>query len=386
LRSTVFLFMPLTLPEQIKQQIKQARGIVIALPSQPGIDAIAAALVLRRSLADSSKRIDIVCDAFTAPEKLNFFPDLSAIKSELNGLRKTMLEIDKAKYPVEDISYTVRDNDLQILLSPKADSIPAEAIRIKPMAYSYDLILTLTTVEPSLLGSLYQKHRAFFDETPIINIDHRPDNEQYGQINWIELTASSVSEMIFEHFAGKNLDKASATALMAGIMEETHSFRSRQLKPKTLQVVSQLLELGADHETVINKLYRTKTVHLLKLWGHILTHLQVDREISLVWSLLPQSVFASTGTDESHVRDLMNEVLSHTPEAKTVLLFLEQKDGVLLQATTTPPLHAKELIKNWNASGSEVTAQAHLKGKNLAQCEIEVLAVIKDRLRTTLKT
>lgn len=380
--------MALSTQDQIKQQLETSTSILIALPQEPTTDAICAALTMRAILESQKKQVVIVSDEFKAPAKLDFIKSLNHILPSLDAKKKYIIEIDTEASPVEDLSYQLNNGKLQIVLTPKGEPIKKESIQLHNTIDSFDLIVTINTVELATLGNFAKEHAALLEQTPIINIDHRPDNEHYGQINWVDINATSTCELLTQYFfSEKKPSKGLATILLAGMMDETHSFRTAQVNSAALQLVSMLLEAGADHETIVNNLYRTKTVGLLKLWGHVLNHLQADREHSLAWSMIPESVFSTTGTDKRHLHDLMHEVLAHSPEAKTVVLFLEQKDGsIMVQVSCLPPLHAKDLIKNWQPQGSERIATATLKGENLAQAEEQVIRLIKERLATILRT
>jgi nanoRNase/pAp phosphatase (c-di-AMP/oligoRNAs hydrolase) len=385
-RREFFYLMALTVEQQVNEQVRKSQSALIVLPQRPSTDGLAAALALREALLAMGKKADIVSAAFTIPTKLSFLETLKDIRSEIPPLQKCVITVDKRRFPVADISYTVTDETLRIFVTPKSGRLPQEAIEVNPNGYSYDLIVTINVVELTAIGEVYAQHKDAFFALPIINIDHRPENEQFGHINWVDIKATSTAEMIYHRFyKDREPDKDLATALLAGMMDETHSFRTHQVNPSTLLTVSKLLQAGAEYQTVTNHLYRTKTVGGLKLWGHVLTHLRSDRELSLAWSLIPASLFASTGTDITQLQELMTEILSHSPEARTVVLFIEHAPGQIeVQVTAKAPLHAKDLIKDWQPSGSERFASANIRAQSINDAEDLVINVVKKRLRSVM--
>ena len=155
------------------------------------------------------------------------------------------------------------------------------------------------------------------------------------------------------------------------------------MNPKALNLISALIHQGADHETIVNHLYRTKTVGLLKLWGHVLNSLQSDKQLSLAWSLIPASVFQTTGTSRAELGDLMGEILNHSSEAKTVALIIEglsNPGDIDIEISTKPPLHAKDLMKDFQPVGGERIATAVLKNSSLKDAEDRLIPMIKKRL------
>lgn len=379
--------MALSIEQQIQQQVAKSQAILIALPENASTDALVSAFALQSELVKRGKKADICSCHFQAPAKLKFISAFDKVLPSIPPLEKCVISIDKRLHPVSDISYTVTDETLRIFVTPKNGVLPKEAVQVNSRGFIYDLIVTINTLELVSLGDIYEQHKNFFFTVPIINMDHRPDNELYGQINWVDIKATSTAEMMYHWlFAESAPEKSIATALLAGMMEETHSFRSMQVTPRTLETVSKLIAAGAEYQEVTNHLYRMKTVGSLKLWGHILNHLQADRALSLAWSAVPASVFASTGTSMAQLQDLMNEVLNHTPEAKTVVLFVEHEAGqhVEVQISTTAPLHAKDLIKEWQPHGSERYASAHVHHLPLHDVEANVVDAIKRRMMSVM--
>lgn len=372
--------------EQVDQIFGQSKRFLIALPMNPSTDAICSALVLRDLFSSKEQTCDVVSHNFSAPQKLSFLQTISEINSSLEPQKKYHVEIDTASSPVNDISYQTKDNKLIIQLTPKAKKINLDDIKIQEQSSAYDVIITIGVAELPELGAIYQDHIELFEQTPIVNIDSRPENSHFGHINWVPLEISSVSELVHqEFFNGKKPSKNLATKLLTGIMDATHSFRTKTMNAKTMLSVSELMQAGANHEEIVNKLYRTKTVGNLRLWGFILDRLRQEATNELVWSIIPQSIFKETGTTEQQVFELMNEVLSHSPQAKTIALFVEKPNSsVDVFVKTLPPINAKELIKNWNPSGSERFAQTNLQGGKLTDIEEQVIRLMKERLHELL--
>ncbi len=375
-----------TIVEQVKHQLQTSQSILVVLPQMPSIDAIASALTLQTILKTKGKKIDLVCHHADLATRLAFMPGINTVMTKMPFVQKCIISIDKQRFPIGDIGYTVNDDQLRIFITPKNGILPADAIRVFPSGFAYDLIVTMNVSELPSIGEAYEAHKAMFQSVPIINIDHRAENEQFGQINWVDIKATSTAELMYSLWPSEQtLDVGTATALLAGIMDETHSFRTPQVTPATLETVSALLKAGADHASVTQHLYRNKTVGGLKLWGHVLTHLQSDRTLSLAWSLIPASLFATTGTNTQQLQELMTEILSHSPEARTVVLFIETKPGeVEVQVTAKAPLHAKDLIKDWQPRGSERFAQAVVTGKALLDTQNEVIDIVKKRLQSVM--
>lgn len=75
----------------------------------------------------------------------------------------------------------------------------------------------------------------------MITIDHHAENDRFGQINIIDITASSTSETattLLEKISGKHLDARVAGLLLAGIVLGTESFQKKNIPPSALGAAS----------------------------------------------------------------------------------------------------------------------------------------------------
>ena len=77
-----------------------------------------------------------------------------------------------------------------------------------------------------------------------IKIDHHPFVEQMCQIEWIDDTASSASQMILEFVFKTRLQftKEAAEKLYAGLIADTNRFLFANSTPKTFELVSKLIK------------------------------------------------------------------------------------------------------------------------------------------------
>ena len=83
---------------------------------------------------------------------------------------------------------------------------------------------------------------------------------------------------MFEYFMrnGISIDAKIATCLLTGLILSTRGFSNQNVTASSLKIASKLIELGANRENIIASLYQTKSISLLKSWGHILSELNYD--------------------------------------------------------------------------------------------------------------
>src|SRR5881396_1909261 len=115
----------------------------------------------------------------------------------------------------------------------------------------FDLVIALDSGELPRFGSLYQRHQAFLDRVPILNIDHHISSTGCGVVNIIDPLAAATAELVtlFQQQTGLPLNQNAAQCLLTGVITDTNSFQYTSTTPRTLEVGATLLQAGALPET-----------------------------------------------------------------------------------------------------------------------------------------
>ena len=199
----------------------------------------------------------------------------------------------------------------------------------------------------------------------------------------IDLKAGAICEFIaalIETIDAKRLDADTATCLLSGIIAETKSFRSSMVTPRTLETAGRLVLRGARREQIVEALFRTRPVEALRLWGRVLARLKADREHNLVWSVLGRADFMHAGADETHLNDVIDELVSRAPNAEVVCLLHEhpQTDGVVRGIISAERgWNALDLAAKWNPTGTSKRAIIETTGIPIGALEQELIGSIR---------
>jgi phosphoesterase RecJ-like protein len=187
---------------------------------------------------------------------------------------------------------------------------------------------------------------------PILNIDHHPDNTQYGTVNLVQADKSSVAELVFDFFKYCNwtITPGIATCLLTGIFTDTGSFMHSNTQESTLQAAAELMKKGARTATVARYTYKGKSVEGLKAWGKALENAYYDRDQKIIYSIITEQELVELGNPPMDYFEGLVETLNKVPEAKFAL-FLKQ-DGDMIKGSLRSDPH----------KGIDVKKIAHLFG------------------------
>ena len=159
-----------------------------------------------------------------------------------------------------------------------------------------------------------------------MNIDKNPSNERYGEVNIIELTSSSCSEIItnlLKNWGEELITKEIATSLLAGIIASTNNFQNARTKPNTLFASAHLMSCKGDQQEIIKNIFKTKSFAFLKLWGIAMSKLQLQEDKKISWLSLSQNDFEESGATPKDIPLILAELKNNFSQADVFVIFWE---------------------------------------------------------------
>jgi nanoRNase/pAp phosphatase (c-di-AMP/oligoRNAs hydrolase) len=332
------------------------------------------------------KQVDAVIPGVDKKMIPSFLPANDDVSSTAPAMRATTISLNVKDIPLGELLYDVKDGKLEITVIPKRGEWTPQHLSFKHGDDRYDLVIALDAPDMQSLGDLSRTHADFLYRTTILNIDCSPTNEHWGQVNIVDLNAVSTTEVLCGLFDtwNRNLISADiATALLAGMIAKTKSFRTQNVTPKTLTTASQLIAMGARREEIVHGLWRTRSVATLKLWGRALSRLKQDGTSCLVWAGITTQDLIETGASVSALEDVIDELIAYAPEAKVITFVTEgeQKSGLSILVHANAPYSAAELTRQFGATGTRERASFELKEH---MSLIEGIKFVVDKIQTSM--
>ena len=193
----------------------------------------------------------------------------------------------------------------------------------------------------------------------IINIDHHATNEKYGHLNMVLPTAASTTEIVYNFFKLNNIQitPSMATALLTGLITDTDNFTNQATSYGSLTAAGELLRLGANWVTIHHALVQNKSIHLLKLWGVVLSRLSKKEEAGIAYTYLTTQDMIGHDASEDDVEGIAN-FLNKLDDAKISLFIKETSDGKIKGSlrTTHDDVDVSILAKKLGGGGHKKAA------------------------------
>ena len=169
-----------------------------------------------------------------------------------------------------------------LVLEPEAFTNNIEAVG----AQKFDLVIVVDSGDLRYAG--VEKLIEKLQPLVVINIDHHATNTRFGQLNIVDSSAASTTEIVYQLLKKNKATISSriAAALLAGIIGDTYGFTNTNTSAATMQTTSGLLRFGASLAQVSDALLKNKTVDGLQLWGTILSRLQHNEEFNIAVTVI----------------------------------------------------------------------------------------------------
>lgn len=264
-----------TIEEQLLQQIKRYDTIIIHRHQRPDPDAFGSQLGLKAILQASF------------PEK-----HIYAVGKSVPGLM-WMSEDDQFMDDIPDKTY---NNALVIMVDT------ANSPRIDDQRWSTGL------------------------ET--IKIDHHPNDEPYGDWQWVKEGHSATSTMIYEFYEllktqGLVMTNQAARLLYIGIVGDTGRFMYSMDK-ETFRVVSELFNYNFDYQAILHHM-ETISENAAKLSGYVLQNLNILPS-GFAYVVLTKALIKEFDLRESGTAFVVS-LPSKIDKSKAWAIFEEQDEG-----------------------------------------------------------
>jgi len=357
--------------EQFKKFLEQSKEILILIPENPSGDAVGSAWALYFFLEKRGAFPTIAFSNNLSP-KYSFLPRPERVLTEITGARDFILQFDTTFNKIANVHSEEKDNKLNIHITPEKGTINPRDFSFVLAKFKYDLIVVFDSPDLEKLGKLYEKNPDLFFEVPVVNIDHRSNNENFGQINLVDVIASSCSEIlnnVLESIDPAAIDKNIADCLLVGIICATDSFQKKNTTPKALLAAATLMDKGANQQEIIRWLYKTQPLHILKLWGRAMAKLKWDEKSQLIWSELTLDDFIQSRASINDVAAILEKLQENYSEGKIFMLLMNDTPQTSVAKIKAASLDLLQLIHQHldGAIDKKEFLEIHLPSNDLAE-------------------
>ena len=305
--------------------LEKGEHIGLLLPQTPGIDVLAAAEVIARTLAKRKKTVGLFYDIEFPPRGL---PDIfGALRSTKKLPKEFVISLDTALSPASELRYEKTDSRIDVIFSPKDSGILQEHVSFREGKVQCDCIVSLGIPDIESVSGAITDDPEIFTRTPIIAIDSSPENKRFGEVNIAD--ARPHSEVVYSLVTAMEKlppEEHEATILLAGILAATRHLTSPGLLPETILAVSELMRAGADYKEALALSKEKRPLNIIQLTGRAHVRSKLDPDEKILWSFLTGEDFEKTNSGIEDANRVLAAISRECPW-ETVAVLLAQDPG-----------------------------------------------------------
>jgi phosphoesterase RecJ-like protein len=234
----------------------------------------------------------------------------------------------------------------------------------------------------SRTGAIAREAGEWLAASRVVNIDHHVSNDGDGSdVALVDAEAAATCEMmaLLLPELGIEIDAEIATVLVAGIVQDTHTFSHPNATPRTLRVTADLVAAGAPLSELHRAIYADKPFATMALWGRMLNGIQERRDGRIVHAVQTLAMLAETGSDPTATEGFI-DLLASTRAADMTVLFKEtDASHVRVSVRTTARADAVAITSAFGGGGHARAAGCSVDAPLdeavrlvLAECEREL--------------
>lgn len=315
--------------DAIIDKIKTSKKIGISFHCSPDGDSLGSALALMLGLQKLNKDVYIICkDAL--PEIYKFLPS----SKEAVGYNDT----------------TTADTDCVIVL----DCGNLERVS----------------------ANLNLEHKDY----TLINIDHHLSNGFYGDLNFVETTASAVGEIVYKllKLLSIDLNVEIATCLYTSIVSDTGGFKHSNTTSATHEIAGKLIDTRIKFDEIHRILFQNKKFRRVKLYGKVIEKMYLLHNDRLCVMKLSKEMLKEVDLEASDTSDIIS-IGVDIESVEVAILLKETDEAVKVSLRSKSSVDVRKVAEGFGGGG-HIRAAGLTLNTNLCKAEELVVKAIEKEL------
>jgi bifunctional oligoribonuclease and PAP phosphatase NrnA len=191
-----------------------------------------------------------------------------------------------------------------------------------------------------------------FNQYVLANIDHHMSNSLYGDLNFVDTSASAVGEIIYKLLKSLNVevDRDIAICLYTSILSDTGGFKHSNTTNNTHIIAGELIKTGFDFSELHRLLFQNKKFKSLKLHGKIIENMYLLHKESICIMKLTKSMLEDLSMQTSDTSDIISLGVD-IDTVEVAALIKESDDGVKISLRSKSLVDVRKIAELFGGGG-----------------------------------
>lgn len=212
----------------------------------------------------------------------------------------------------------------------------------------FDCVLALDCADRKRLAPIWEK----IQNKLIINVDHHPTNELFGQLNYVDHTAAATGELVFALLQqlGCRLEQEIATALYVALSTDTGSFKFESTTARTHTIAAQLLAAGVNPGVLTPLIFDLRTPAALAILRQALASLTFSDDGKIAWLVLTEADMNKAQAQDEDLDGVVNYA-KNIEGVEVGLIFRQKADGTVKVGFRSHRLDVAKIAASFGGGG-----------------------------------
>ena len=248
----------------------------------------------------------------------------------------------------------------------------AENVRyVKKIDCEYDAVFVIECSDPKRPG-IENLENQF-----LVNIDHHATCELFGEVNWIDATASAVGEMIYNlcKAIGGRITKEIAECVYTALLTDTGSFHYSNTSERTFKVASELIRAGVKPAKLAESVFNSYPWSRIELLWRVLSTVRRDASGKVAYLLQTQDMLDNAGATEEDAEGFVNMPLTAEEVEASVMLKESAPEVFRVSLRSKGDVNVVRIAEKFGGGGHKNAAGCTVRGK-LSEIEEEMIELL----------
>ncbi|HZH35616.1 MAG TPA: bifunctional oligoribonuclease/PAP phosphatase NrnA [Pyrinomonadaceae bacterium] len=225
----------------------------------------------------------------------------------------------------------------------------------------------------------------------VVNIDHHSSSELFGDINWIDSTASAVGEMIYNlcKAIGGRVTREIAECVYTALLTDTGSFHFSNTTERTFKVASELIRAGVKPAKLAESVFNSYPWSRIELLAKVMSSVRRDPTGKVAALRQTQEMLELAKATEEDAEGFVNIPLS-AEDVEAVVMLKESEPGVFRASLRSKgEVNVARIAEKFGGGGHRNAAGCTMRGdwdsveNELMEMLIEAVARANNQLDIT---
>ena len=219
-------------------------------------------------------------------------------------------------------------------------------------------------------------------QSPFWVIDHHQSHVDFGTGRWVDSTASSTGEMVYEIglLLEANVDYNAAFNLYVAISTDTGFFRYECTGQRTMEIAGQLIGKGVKPEEIGGYIYDNFSKERLKLMELVVGSLILLEDDQIAFMSVTRKMLNESGAKLQDVEGFIDLPRSLTTVKVAVLLKESQNGTISVSMRAKGKCDVATVAQHFGGGGHRNAAGFSYDGKSLAEVKDKLYSILKNAL------